>query len=95
MSRKASSSITAATSWWWPGHKRRAQEILASNGTLTQLAIEANESELFVSALSGENGSGVWTIAYPFQPSGMLSQLLQEPPSRIIQGMALSNGQTF
>jgi hypothetical protein len=78
-----------------PGHKHRSRKILARNGTLTQFAIETNERELFVSALSGEGGSGVWTIACPFPSSGTLSQLLLEPPSDAIQGMALSDGQTF
>jgi len=72
-----------------PGHKRRSREIPAPNGTLTQLAIEADESELFVSDLSG----AVLTIAYPFPSSGTLGQLLQS--SYLIQGIALSNGQTF
>jgi sugar lactone lactonase YvrE len=74
-----------------PGHERRSQEIRApENATLTQLAIEANESELFVSAIGGS----VFTIAYPFPASGTLSRLLETYYSQV-QGVALSNGQTF
>ncbi|MGA2758911.1 MAG: hypothetical protein ABSF08_01150 [Candidatus Cybelea sp.] len=66
------------------------QRIPAPAGaTLTQLAIKADESELFASAWGGS----VFTSAYPFPVSGSWSPLLNQ--SALIQGIALSNGQTF
>lgn len=73
-----------------PGHRLWAQKIPAPQGaTLTQIAIEANQSELFAATIEGS----VSTIAYPFPPSGTLTQL--EDAGFGIQGIALSNGQTF
>ena len=57
--------------------------------TLTQLAIEGSETELFASALDGS----IFTIAYPLQASEEWNMLLQAQP--VVQGIALSNGQTF
>jgi DNA-binding beta-propeller fold protein YncE len=79
-----------------PGHKYKSRAISGPESSyrgasLTQLAIKANETELFVSDLNG----GVYTIAYPFPQSGTLNELLQTPGSATIQGVALSNGQTF
>jgi len=71
-----------------PGHKRLSQ-VVRHRGTMTQIAIEANESELFASTLDGP----ILTIAYPFPPSRRMRRLLRAPSG--IQGLALSNGQTF
>jgi len=75
-----------------PGHKFKSASITFPPGygsILTQLAIKADEKELFASAIDG----AVFTTAYPFPQSGTLSALLKADAS--LQGMALSNGQTF
>jgi hypothetical protein len=75
-----------------PGHKFKSASITFRPGygsILTQLAIKADEKELFASAIDG----AVFTTAYPFPQSGTLSALLKADAS--LQGMALSSGQTF
>lgn len=70
--------------------KRAFLKIPAPAGaTLTQVAMEANETELFVSSLDGS----IYTIPYPIPASPQWSELLQAQPT--VQGLALSNGQTF
>jgi len=73
-------------------HKKPSKVIAAPSGdALTQLAMEANQSKLFASAIYDE--WGVFTIPYPFSPSGTLAELIQTPS--VIEGVAISNGQTF
>ena len=72
-----------------PGEQTPSQEVPApSRYVFVQLAIEANETELFVSA----NEGAVFMTAYPFPTSPTLDNLIS---IHKIQGIALSNGQTF
>ena len=73
-----------------PGHRYYSQEIPAPKGSfLTQIALEADESELYADEYNGS----VLSVAYPFPPSATLSELFRA--DSLIQGMAISNGQTF
>jgi hypothetical protein len=75
-----------------PGRKYKTREVTvpgSAQSTLTELAIKAQEKELFASSLEGY----VFTTAYPLPVSGVLSVLLRAPSTD--QGLALSNGQTF
>jgi len=78
-----------------PGEQTPSQEVPAPlHSGFNQLAIEANESELFISGWS-RSRSSVFMTAYPFPTSPKLTEV--PSPSRFssIYGVALSNEQTF
>jgi hypothetical protein len=71
-----------------PGHLKPAVEVPVSGAN--QLAIQQTENRLFVAA---ENGI-VYECRYPFPPTESCPYVKDEPKA-LIQGVALSNGQTF
>jgi sugar lactone lactonase YvrE len=72
--------------------KFASQRVPAPYGTtMTQLAIEANQSEIFASTLGGS----IYSIPYPFPASRKWSLLFTVSGYSTVQGIAISNGQTF
>ena len=73
-----------------PGAKTPSLELPTPNGdTPTQLAIFQNERELYLSAYSGT----VYKTRYPLRSRSSL--LTKDDAQTLIQGVAISNGQTF